>query len=350
VSPASYELFFQQLARLSPKTFDTFSMDENKRQMHVLRDPHLPRALSAQLVLGTRPPSHAPTLPAQLAWAVLNLKHVTVSLMTTIGRAEATPGLGADIVHGLHGLVKWSVDVFISILEALLTVERQTTRGVPAHEAIQSHISSTKNPAIHLLLCSYPRTFLRYLAIYLTRYFKLQGQKIATSRALLEKAQMLELARLGETLPYKLDAVLSLVVETEKALLESYTQSHTSERSRAEIELSMLTEATLPPQLHSALANLMTTTLPKLTPELDIGKLYFWDTTWLALTPRGGEEPRYDALKKVLLRDGARLRRCRRCNSAMEDLVATTEGNRELPPWLLAAQRQCVCSCAWYLP
>jgi mediator of RNA polymerase II transcription subunit 16 len=350
LSPASYELFFQQLARLSPKTFDTFSMDENKRQMHVLRDPHLPRALSAQLVLGTRPPSHAPTLPAQLAWAVLNLKHVTVSLMTTIGRAEATPGLGADVVHGLHGLVKWSVDVFISILEALLTVERQTTRGVPAHEAIQSHISSTKNPAIHLLLCSYPRTFLRYLAIYLTRYFKLQGQKIATSRALLEKAQMLELARLGETLPYKLDAVLSLVVETEKALLESYTQSHTSERSRAEIELSMLTEATLPPQLHSALANLMTTTLPKLTPELDIGKLYFRDTTWLALTPRGGEEPRYDALKKVLLRDGARLRRCRRCNSAMEDLVATTEGNRELPPWLLAAQRQCVCSCAWYLP
>lgn len=350
LSPASYELFFQQLAKLSPKTYDTFSMDENKRQMHVLRDPHLPRALSSQLVLGTRPPSQAPTLPAQLAWAVLNLKHITVSLMTTIGRAEQTPGLGADVVHGLHGLVKWSVDVFISILEALLTVERKTSQGVPAPEAVQAYITETKSPAFHLLLCSYPRTFLRYLAIYLTRYFKLQGQKIATSRALLEKAQMLELARLGETLPYKLDAVLSLVVETEKGILESYTTSSTSERSRAEIELSMITECTLPTQLHGALTNLMATTLPKFTPELDIGKLYFWDTTWLLLTPRGGEEPRYDALKKTLLKEGVRLRRCRRCNSAMEDGAATTEANRELPPWLQAAQRQCVCTCAWYLP
>jgi hypothetical protein len=94
----------------------------------------------------------------------------------------------------------------------------------------------------------------------------------------------------------------------------------------------------------------MTTTLPKITPELDIGKLYFWDTTWLALTPRGGEEPRYDALKKTPLREGARLRRCRRCNSAMEDVFATPEASRDLPPWLQAAQRQCVCTCAWYLP
>lgn len=345
-----YQLFFQQLARLTPKTYDTFSMDENKRQMNVLRDPHLPRALSAQLVLGTRPPSQAPTLPAQLAWAVLNLKHVTVSLMTTIGRAEATPGLGADVVHGLQGLVRWSIDVFISILEALLTVERKIKQGASAPQAVQDYINETKSPAIHLLLCSYSRTFLRYLAIYLTRYFKLQGQKIAHSRSLLEKQQMLELARLGETLPFKIDNMLGLVVETEKAISESYTQSNTNERSRAEIELSMITDCSLPPQLHDALAKVLSSTLPKFTPDLDMGKLYFWDTAWLRLTARGSEEPRYDALKKTPLKEGVKLRRCRRCNSAMEDVAATTEANRDLPPWLQAAQRQCVCTCAWYLP
>lgn len=350
LSPTSYALFFQQLARLSPKTFDTFSMDEAKRQMNVLRDPHFPRALSAQLVLGTRPPSQAPTLPAQLAWSILNLKHVTVSLMTTIGRAEQTPSLGADVVHGLHGLVRWSIDVFVSILEALLNIERKTSQGVPAPQAVQEYITENTSPAFHLLLCSYPRTFLRYLAIYLTRYFKLQGQKIAVSRALVEKAQMLELARLGETLPYKLDAVLGLVIETEKGVHEAYSRSETSERSRAEIELSMVTECSIPTQLHDAVTNVMTTTLPKLTSELDIGKLYFWDTNWLSLTARGGDEPRYDALKKTLLRDGVRLRRCRRCNSAMEDVAITTEANRDLPGWLQAAQRQCVCTCAWYLP
>ena len=57
-----------------------------------------------------------------------------------------------------------------------------------------------------------------------------------------------------------------------------------------------------------------------------------------------------EALKKTPLREGARLRRCRRCNSAMEDVFATPEASRDLPPWLQAAQRQCVCTCAWYLP
>jgi hypothetical protein len=188
------------------------------------------------------------------------------------------------------------------------------------------------------------------LGIYLGRYFKLQGQKINNSRALQEKAQMLELARLGETLPYKLDTIDKLVGDIEHSIKESYTHTNTSERTRSEIEVSMITECAIPTQLHGALNTLMTTTLPKLTPELDIGKLYFWDTTWLALTPRGGEEPRYDALKKTPLREGARLRRCRRCNSAMEDVFATPEASRDLPPWLQAAQRQCVCTCAWYLP
>jgi mediator of RNA polymerase II transcription subunit 16 len=350
LSPGSYRLFFQSLARLMPKTYDTLSLDENKRQMTVLRDPHLPRALSAQLVIGTRPPAQTPTLPAQLAWAILNLKHAGVSLMTTTGRADATPSLGADVVHSLQGIVRWSVDVFVSLLEALLTVERKTSKGVPAPQAVQEYISETKSTAFHLLLCSYPRTFLRYLAIYLGRYFKLQGQKIAVSHALLEKQQMIELARLGETLPFKLDAMLSLMVETEKSISEAYAHTKTTERSRAEIELIMLTECTLPPQLNEALTNLMTVTLPKLTPDLDMGKLYFWDTAWLRLTTRGSEEPRYDALRKTLLKEGVKLRRCRRCSSAMQDVAATTEALQSLPPWLQAAQRQCVCTCAWYLP
>lgn len=270
--------------------------------------------------------------------------------MTTIGRAEATPGLGADIVHGLQGLVRWSIDVFISILEALITVQRKTNQGIPAAQAMQDYITQTKSPWIHLLLCSYSRTFLRYMAVYLGRYFKLQGQKISNSRALLEKQQMLELAHLGEKLPFKIDAILGLVKDTEKAIAEAFTSTNTPERSRGEIELAMITECSIPQQLHEALTNLMTTTLPKVTPDLDMGKLYFWDTEWLRLTPRGSVEPRYDALKKTPLKEGAKLRRCRRCNSAMEDVAATTEANRDLPPWLQAAQRQCVCTCAWYLP
>lgn len=359
LSPEMYRLFFKQMSRLMPKTYDTLSLDETKKQMTVLRDVYLPRALSTQLVLGTRPPQKTPTLPAQLAWMVLNIKHATVSLMTTIGRAEHLPTLGADVVHSLRGLVRWSADIFVFILEALLAVNRKTSTGTPSSKAIQDYIASTNSPAFHLLLCSYSRTFLRYLANYLPRYFKLLGQKVHGSRTLLEKQQLFELAKLGETMPFKFDAVHGLVVETEKAVSDAYSQSNTADRPRAEIELTMLTECTLPDQLHPALNSLMTSTLPKLTPDLDIGKLYFWDTAWLHLRTRGGsgsgsgkagKTPLYDALKKTPIREGAKLRRCRRCDSAMEDVAVTTEANRDLPPWLQAAQRQCVCTCAWYLP
>lgn len=351
LSPELYRMFFKQMSRLMPRTYDTLSLDENKKQLTVLRDVYLPRALSTQLVLGTRPPLSNPTLPAQLAWMVLNLKHATVSLMTTTGRAESLPGLGAEVVHSLRGLVRWSADIFVFILEALLTVNRKTSTGTPAPKAIQDYINETNSPAFHLLLCSYSRTFLRYLANYLPRYFKVLGQKIHGSRTLLEKQQLFELARLGETMPFKFDAVHAFVAGTEKAVSDAYSQTHTADRVRAEIELTMLTECSLPDQLHPALAHLMTSALPKLTPDLDIGKLYFWDTAWLSLQPRGGtQKPLYDALKKTPIKEGAKLRRCRRCDSAMEDVAVTTEANRDLPPWLQAAQRQCVCTCAWYLP
>lgn len=350
LSPDLYRLFFQQMARLIPRTFDTMSLDDNKRQMTVLKDHHLPRALSAQLVLGTRPPSRTPNLPAQVAWAALNLKHVTVSLMTTIGRSESIPGLGTEVFHGLRGLVKWSVDMFVFILEALLTVSRKTSTGVPAAQAVQDYLKETTSPAFHLLLCSFTRTFLRYSAIYLPRYFKMLGSKVPASRSLSEKQNLLDIARLGETMPFKFDGLHGLIVETEKAILASYASANTTDRSRAELELTMITECNIPDQLHEALSNIVSTTLPKLVPDLDIGKIYFWDTAWLRLRARWLETSKFDALTKLPLREGVKLRRCRRCNSAMEEVAISSEVNRDLPPWLQAAQRQCVCTCAWYLP
>ncbi|KAM0722911.1 hypothetical protein Q7P37_001109 [Cladosporium fusiforme] len=343
LSPELYRLFFQQLARPMTRAHDILSFDEGKKQMIMIKDPHIPRLLSAQLVLGTRPPSRTPSLPAQFAWAVLNLKHITMSLMTTTGHAEKIAALSSETVHSLRGLVKWTVDLFVFILEALVTTSRKMRDGTPAPKAIQDYISETKSPAFHLLLCSYSRTWLRWLATYLPRYFKVLSQKIPTSRALLEKQQLHELARLGETLPFKIDATHALIAATEKSVLESYSHANTPDRARSELELAMLTECNIPEQLHEALTTLMTTTLPKLTPDLELGKIYFWDTTWLHLQARATElPPRYDAMRKTPLKEGVKLRRCRRCNSAMEDLAITTEANRDLPTWLQVAQRQCV--------
>ena len=66
--------------------------------------------------------------------------------------------------------------------------------------------------------------------------------------------------------------------------------------------------------------------------------------------PRWSPQCRKTFVRGGVLKEGAKLRRCRRCNSAMQDVAPTTEANLSLPPWLQAASRQCVCTCAWYLP
>lgn len=352
LSPEMHEQVLRELIRPVTRAYDLTSMDEQRKQQFILKDPNLPRALSAQLSLGLRSPTGEPTMSAQLAWASLNTKHACGSVITIAARSEL---LGPDVIHSLRGLARWSVDVFISILHGLLAVSRQVTTGLSAPDAVNKYISSTGSVAINLLLCSYPRSTLRWLAVFLPRYFKIVGAVHPRSRSLLEKQQLMETAKLGEAsnLPFKFDAMHGFLGEVDKAIQDSYTQAGIQDRARQETELSMLTTCSIPECLHSALTSIITTSLPKLFPDLDMAKIYFWDTTWLRLQSKKDmekSEPRYDALRKIPIPQGARLRLCRRCGSAMEDIAPEPEKIRDLPPWLQAAQRSCVCTCSWYLP
>lgn len=359
LSPEMHEQVLRELIRPLTRAYDLSSLDEQKKQQFILRDPNLPRALSAQLSLGLRSSTGEPTMSAQLAWASLNIKHACVSIITIAARQEVP---GPDVIHSLRGLARWSVDVFISILHALLAASRRVANDASAAEAVSKYIEDTGNVAINLLLCSYPRSTLRLLASFVPRYFKIVGAVQQRSRSLLEKQQLMETAKLGEAsnLPFKFDAIHGFLGEVDKAIQEAYTQAGVQDRARQETELSMLTTCSIPASLHSALTSIISSSLPKLIPDLDMGKIYFWDTTWLRLSPKATQtsslnndqdsEPRYDALRKIPIPQGANLRLCRRCGSAMEDIAREPEKVRELPPWLQTAQRSCVCTCSWYLP
>lgn len=336
------KLFSREIIRSLTRSFDLVMMDENRKQASALKDSVIPRCLSGQLALGLHLDPSNPSPGTQLAWAVLNLKHVVYSIMST-SRPEllANP----DAIASLHGVAKWSLDLFSSLLDDLLAVSR--TPAIPAHEAFETHIATTRSPTLHLLLCSYPRVLLRFLAMYLPRLAGAARNVLPRARNLLDKTHLQSTVALFEPdkLPFRFDQLNSLIAEADKAVQEAYAPH--PERTR-ETELDMLTSASLPETIHPVLTHLLETTLPSITPALNIPELYFRDTTWLRLEPMVPQT--VDAVRKVPIPAACKVRKCRRCGSVMEDLGTEPERLRGLAPWVQQAQRQCVCTCAWYLP
>lgn len=356
LSPQLQQLLRVEVLRAVTKSFDLVHLDENRKQQSVLRDVNLPRALSAQLALGiaSTSPNKEPGLQAQLAWAILNIKYVHFALMSATARPDA---LNSTIMHSVRGLVHWAIDALVLVLKALFEIGNKTSPTKTAAQAAEEYSREENNPAIHLLLCSYPRTLLRFLGLYLPRYFKILQAVLPRSKSILEKQQLSETIKLAESMPFRWETIgapTGILNEIEKAVQEAYLQANTHNIARGDVELQMLTSCNIPETLHPALDNMTSAIFPKHRAELDLSALYFWDTTWLRLPAvKHREDPtaeHFDALRKLPLTASMKLRRCRRCFSAMEDVAASHDEIRELPQWLSTTQRSCVCTCAWYIP
>jgi len=111
----------------------------------------------------------------------------------------------------------------------------------------------------------------------------------------------------------------------------------------------MMIDGCIPPELESTVESFFENTVPKLLAQLDRSRLFFWDTAWLGLATcwPAPNTVTYDAVLKTPLHPNAMLRLCRRCGAVMEDL--SSDKLRELPSWLIHAQRYCVCATFWTL-
>jgi mediator of RNA polymerase II transcription subunit 16 len=347
LSPHLQQFARRETMRMLTRSYDLMGFDDKNKQQMLIRDPGLPKALSAQLALGMNPgdPNGEPALPAQLAWAVLNLKHVHNAIVVACTRPE---NINAVIMHSLRGLVRWAIDVYVLVLNALFEINTRTSNTKSAVQAAEEYTTEENSPAILLLLCSYSRAMLRFLAMYLPRYLKILQAVIPRSRSVLEKHQLSELLKHSESLPFRWDTVATLLGEVDKAVYEAFAQPN-AQLTRTEMELDLLTNCIVPTALHSALETIVNKVFDKHRNDLDLCALLFTDTSWLHLNPStaGGNT---DALRKIPIPTGAKVRLCRRCNSKMEDLISSADEVRSLPPWLAAGQRQCVCTCSWYLP
>ena len=354
-------LFAKEIIKMTNRTLDISMLDASKQHMIVIKEPLLPRALSVQLVIGTQPNSMKRTTAGVFAFAFLNMRLLCTALAQVMSRPELF--VRPDYINSLRGLITWGSDLLVYVAASLIPVERHWSRSVPgtsARRATDEHLlTTTSNPSLQLLICTFSRAYFRFLASCIPKYLAFVQKIIPTARSVLEKQQLAETYEQATHLPFKYAAFDAFIAEVDTAVRNAYTSGNIGGPRRSEIELATMCDGSIATELDSVLTSLLSSSLPKLIEVTDLGSLYFRNTTWLGLSPgnSGGNVNifreaeansavgQYDIIRKLPLTKGMKVRACRRCGALMEDIPP--ERMRELPNWLAHAQRHCICANYW---
>jgi mediator of RNA polymerase II transcription subunit 16 len=347
------------------------SMHENTRQqMTVLKEPVVPRVLSAQLSLGTDTVTGRRDFSGQYAYIFLNLRHIGTALAHTISQKDLSR-ISPEAVHSLRPLVRWSIDLIISIVDTLVELKRNhpSTSSTTYTHSWTTHISRTSSPHLHLLLASFSRALLRFQVAWIGKYLQLTNHILPRLPTLQQRTELSALQELGmKGLPFRLSLFEALLADVDVAVRGVYSGGTVDGERRGEIEVGLITGGgEVPVELESVVERIMRESLAKVTDAegTDLVKLYFWETAWLGVEGRLnagvsdgrakegragegqviGNKKRWDVIRKVQISPGAEVRNCRRCGSVMEDL--TPEKVRSCPAWLGHAQKHCVCMNYW---
>ena len=280
LSPEMRVFFIKEIFQALTRNPDISMLDQSKQQQMVFKDPFIPRILSAQMVLGTRPQSTHRTFAGQYAYVQLNLRLISMALAQTIIRGqEGKP----DLLPSLIGLVRWATDLMVYILDSIMPILRNPAAKDNVKEAFEKLMAESDSPALHLLLCSFSRTFLRFHTSYIAHYLRSVQAGRQRARTVQERQQLIDVYDMAKSLPIMLTAFQELITEVDQAVRNAYTETNTSPERRTEIELAMITEGHIPDEFIPVLQTMLDTNLPKIAGSTDLGKLYFWDTEWLGI-------------------------------------------------------------------
>lgn len=349
-TPEIRSLVVKMIFRMLNRSPDISMQENNRQQMIVLKEPLVPRCLSAQLALGTDPVTGERNFAAQYAFSILNLRTAGTALASTCGRSDAK-AISPEAVHFVRGLVRWNMDLLVFIVNTIVTIKRGIQPGSSPKEAIEKLISTNGTPALHLLLCSFSRALVRFQTIWIVKYFQCLQGIIPRTRSLIERQEMEAVYTLASQLPFKLQQFEAMVAEFDLAVRQAYTKATLSADRRSELEINMMVEGTIPAELEPAVNSLFETILPKLTETIDLGKLHFYDTSFLQLwnNRRQSSGRAIDVLRKVQIPHGATLRVCRRCGSETEDMSPEKLRSEPFAGWFQHTQRHCVCMNYWLI-
>lgn len=200
------------------------------------------------------------------------------------------------------------------------------------------------NPALSLVLASSSRAFLRY------NCRGLRGISNAAYNAPYLNQPARNLQTIFEQSSISVMQFERILAEIDSGIKKAYLAAGVGETDRQVIEKEMLIAADVPEILVGVVHHLLHITLENLSHEVDLGELYFKDHSWLGLTDdRRSDAFRQnsviDAIRKIVLGEHVRVRRCTRCCAIMEDLLPQRGSNL----WMTNMQRMCLCGSSWML-
>ncbi|KAI9655337.1 MAG: mediator complex subunit [Bathelium mastoideum] len=329
---------------------DYATTESQKDTVTLFRFSTFARCLSAQNVLGNYHRQGAgKALPKKIAWAILNIRAVAITLGITVKNDKNISPLDPSVVTLISGITKWMLDLIAFMMDELFTLSDALRGHEISKDKLSQEIKRLNTPALHLMLQSIPRMLVRfncqYLALALNNAHKTgqQAEDPAERRAIAEY-----LALFNEA-PVKLHHFRRMIDEAEGWIKRIYNDSF-GEEARVEAERSMLVSGALPDALMPVAKHLLTSTMERLRSEMDPAKIYFHDLRWLDLTDDQAsemllEKQKYDVHMKKPIGPKARLRRCTRCRSLMDD----TPNQSKVPSaaWLALLEKSCVCASNW---
>ena len=362
------------------------------------RSPFFVKTLSAMHLLGLEGPSKR-SLPSKMAWIILNIKYVT-QILTTILRmhssAEKT-SLRPEVVPQFIGICRWVMHFMAYILDELFTLGR-AVQDIPSADltraALEQKIHELNKPAVLLLLSAFPRSMMKLWAQPIT-WVKRSADTFTHASAPTPSPEIRRLYTPLHTavneIPFEWRWFEVLVSETHNLVRGTYKKANLSDHQRNAVERDLLL-GKIPDILLPIAKRLITDTLWNssqqggcLADKLDVGRLMFFDTTWLGFTEskRGAawhSAHVVDVCQKMIIRGTGtqthpsmvphqgrgrsdslqsvngerkrehRLRQCVRCGEFMEDAVQGLPGySPSHASWLMGVAKHCVCGNSWML-
>ncbi|KAH8884552.1 RNA polymerase II mediator complex subunit Sin4 [Thozetella sp. PMI_491] len=313
-----------------------------------------------------------------------------------------------EVVDALAGCAKWALDLLAWLTDCLFSLlddpKFMSILSDPKHfSELASHLQAENDVSLHLILCSSTRGLLSAVCRRLlhldalsskaiTYYENKAAQQTASDPAGAAARQPSALYQAYQKMQRFTSSSLVKVLEFDKLIgalgadIRGAYQSSLSvlatknqpqppqaptqqqgaatndpavKKAQAQIELDMLLAANPPPAFREVLHRFFTEHLRAFRDQTDPAKLYFADFSLLEVeddrTSLGVKKSRgryIDVFKRVELvvpdptNEAARQwRRCARCASVMEDLMAQRPGFT----FVLAQQRKCSCGGNWGL-
>ncbi|EDN06886.1 predicted protein [Histoplasma mississippiense (nom. inval.)] len=308
------------------------------------------KGLTMQAMLGFRSRFQPRTSSSAVSWIILNIRQIMVLLLTfshylKSGR-DFTPS-EPEALHMILGNIKWILDLAKYLVNDLFEIEDT----IPPDRNLFSLPSKTyESPSLILVLSSVPRSFLRHIFRYLSRFplaFK------AASNLSGESYQLF--ASINNTIEQsslKPDVCEKMLTHIDSLVTRSYEAAGFGNAERNAPEREMLITCSIPPVLQPAVMSILTETMPLIVrSEVDRMALALYDYSWLGI----GDDKRTELFKRthdvdILKKNVNKLpdptvakRRCVRCCEVSEDTWLPRSASMYRLIGKIGVLRTCVC-------